>query len=76
MRITIASLALVIAVLVFKTYAQDYTKLMFKDCGSKSTDIEKVDITPMPLLNPGPATFTFTATLKRPISKSSICFFI
>jgi hypothetical protein len=75
MRIIIASVALVIAILVLETYAQDYTRLIFRDCGSKSTDIEKVDMTPMPLFNPGPAFFTFIATLKRPVSKSSIFFF-
>ena len=69
--------SLIVAAIIFgiTTYAQDYTKLQFQDCGSKSADIRTVDITPMPLYNPGPAWFTFIADLKRPISKRSIDFY-
>ncbi|UJR38041.1 hypothetical protein I4U23_030723 [Adineta vaga] len=67
MHRSIASLIFAAVVLVLTTYAQDYTKLQFADCGSKSTDIINVDIKPMPLYNPGPAFFSFNAILKRPV---------
>jgi hypothetical protein len=69
MHFTIVPLALAVSILIFNAHAQDYTKLQHRDCGSKSVDIHEVDMTPMPLYNPGPAFFTFIATLKRPVSK-------
>ena len=68
----VASLIVAAIILGITTYAQDYTKLHFQDCGSKSADIQKVDMIPMPLYNPGPSWFTFITVLKRQISKYSI----
>jgi hypothetical protein len=74
MCIRIVTLALAVAILVLHTHAQDYTKLVFRDCGSKGVDIQNVDMKPMPIFNPGAAFFTFVATLKRPVSKSLLEF--
>jgi hypothetical protein len=76
MRFIIIPLAFAVSILIFNTHAQDYTKLVFSDCGSKSVDIKRVDMKPMPLYNPGDGFFTFVADLKRPVSKSSICYFM
>lgn len=69
MSIRLIPLAFVVAMLIVGLHA-DYTNLYFKDCGSKGTDIQVVDLTPMPVINPGNAYLTFVATLKRPVSKS------
>ena len=76
MRILFLPLTLILTILVFASRAVDYTKLQFTDCGSQSIDIEEVDMKPMPIYNPGPAFFTFVATLKRPVSMFLILFFI
>ena len=36
---------------------------------SPGIDIQSIDVTPMPIQNPGEALLTFTANLKRPIRK-------
>ena len=47
----------------------DYNKLQYKVLSSPAVDIQNVDLTPMPIYNPGEAFLTFVANLKRPIRK-------
>ncbi|CAF3846366.1 unnamed protein product [Adineta steineri] len=68
MRFLMVPLALIAVVLIFKVHGQDFTKLQFQDCGSKHITIEEVDVKPMPIINPGPASMTFVAQLKKPVT--------
>jgi hypothetical protein len=42
-----------------------YKRLEWSDCGSKAVDIENVELSPMPLLQPGNAQLTFEADFSR-----------
>ena len=42
-----------------------YNKLEWTDCGSKEVQFYEIDVTPMPIIQPGDAYLTFKADLKR-----------
>jgi hypothetical protein len=44
-----------------------YTKFFWQDLGSKEIRISKVDMTPMPLIQPGEAVLSFQAETLRPM---------
>lgn len=45
----------------------EYTKFQWTDCGSRQVTFSDIDVTPMPILQPGKATLNFRADLKRDI---------
>ena len=47
----------------------DFTQLQFTDCGSTAIILDRVDITPMPIVRPSTGNLTFNINIKRPISK-------
>ncbi|CAF2104507.1 unnamed protein product [Rotaria magnacalcarata] len=67
MRSIIIPLALVFSILVCHIQAQDFTKLQWSDCGSPSAVISNIDLTPMPVYNPGPASITLKIELKKAV---------
>ena len=69
MCVRLLSLTVLIVSLALESQAQDYTKLLYRDCGSKGGVIEQIDLTPMPVFNPGEAYLTLVAQLNRPVSK-------
>ena len=44
----------------------EFTKLQWKDLGSKEVEFLNIDLKPMPVVNPGIATLNFQANFKRP----------
>lgn len=46
----------------------EFTKLVWANCGSPEVIYNKVDMTPMPILQPGNATLIFDVNFKRPTS--------
>ena len=44
-----------------------YTKMQWSDCGSRQVEFSDIDMSPMPILQPGSATINFRAELKRDI---------
>ena len=61
---------IVITVLAIIVNVQgDYNKLEYTVFSSPAADIQKVELTPMPIYNPGEAFLSFAANLKRPIRK-------
>ena len=42
-----------------------YTKLQWKDLGSPQVEFLNIDVTPMPVVNPGTGYLTFQANFKR-----------
>ena len=47
---------------------QTLTKFQWKDLGSNDVDFLHLDLSPMPLLNPGTGRFDFRADFKRAIT--------
>ncbi len=45
----------------------EYTKLQWSDCGSKEVTFYNIDVSPMPIVQPGEARLNFKAQLKRGI---------
>ncbi len=43
----------------------EYTKFQWSDCGSRQVSFSDISVFPMPILQPGQATLTFKADLKR-----------
>lgn len=66
------SLTVLLVSLALQCHANDYTRLFYRDCGSKGGVIENIDLTPMPVFNPGEAYFTLVAQLNRPVSQYPI----
>ena len=58
---------LLIALLPLLASAQ-YTKLQWTNCGSPQVEFYNIDIKPMPIIQPGEATFNFQAKLKRAVT--------
>ena len=48
-------------------FQAEYTKLEWSDCGSREVVFYNIDVTPMPILQPGNAFLNFKAQLKRDI---------
>ena len=68
MCVRLFSLTVLVVSLALESHAADYTKLLYRDCGSKGGVIENIDLTPMPVFNPGEAYLTLVAQLNRPVS--------
>lgn len=45
----------------------EYTKLQWSDCGSRQVTFTDLDVSPMPIRQPGEATLNFRAELKRDV---------
>ncbi|CAF4606186.1 unnamed protein product [Rotaria sp. Silwood1] len=60
------AIALVLVSIIVNVQAE-YKKLELTILSAPAIDITNVDVTPMPIINPGQAFLTFTANLKRPI---------
>jgi hypothetical protein len=45
-----------------------FTKLQWKDLGSKEVDFLNIDLVPMPVVNPGQGVLNFQANFKRGFS--------
>ena len=43
----------------------EFTKLQWKDLGSKEVEFFNIDVMPMPIVNPGQAKLNFQANFKR-----------
>ncbi|CAF0739801.1 unnamed protein product [Brachionus calyciflorus] len=56
---------LLIALLPVFLNAQTLTKFQWSDCGSPAVDIYEVDITPMPIVQPGAIDLIFRSNFKR-----------
>ena len=63
------SITLILLVLRGSQTMAEYSKLEFTDCGSTVIAVNKVDVTPMPILRPSTGNLTLTMQIKRPISK-------
>ena len=57
-----------IALLPIFLNAQTLTKFQWSDCGSVGVTILDIDITPMPIVQPGNISLTFGGNLKRAMS--------
>ena len=49
------------------TLNAEFNKLQWKDLGSPEIEFLNIDVTPMPLLNPGNITINFRGYIKRPL---------
>lgn len=67
MKSAFSTAFLLITFAVISHVQGDYTKFQYKVLSSPAVDIQNVDLTPMPIYNPGEAFLTFVANLKRPI---------
>ena len=67
---TTASIAiLLVALAAVANVRAEYKKFEYTVLSSPAVDIQKIDVTPMPIFNPGEAFLSFAANLKRPIRK-------
>lgn len=64
-----STLIAIIAFIAITNVRADFTEFGLTVHSSPAIDIEKVDVTPMPIIQPGEAFLTMHANLKRPISK-------
>jgi hypothetical protein len=65
-----SSLTIVIVILAVIANVQgEYNKLEYTVFSSPGADIQSIELTPMPIYNPGQAFLSFAANLKRPIRK-------
>ena len=63
---------LLVALAAMANVAAEYKKFEYTVLSSSGIDIQKIDVTPMPIFNPGEAFLSFSANLKRPIRKSHL----
>ncbi len=49
----------------FSCLNAEFTKLQWKDLGSREVEFLNIDLKPMPVVNPGLATLNFQANFKR-----------
>jgi uncharacterized membrane protein len=59
---------LVIVLAIVANVNSDYKKFEYTVLSSNAIDFQNIDVSPMPIYNPGEASLTFIADLKRPIS--------
>lgn len=62
-------------ILLFEGWGQatgQYTKFEFNDCGSSAISINKIDLTPMPIIRPSKGNLTLNVEIKRPIGEYRI----
>ena len=69
MKSVLSTVALLLTCLVISQVQGEYKKFQHKILSSPAVDIQSIDVTPMPIYNPGEASLTFAANLKRPISE-------